>query len=376
MASFHKLAYDHSYPYGAVTLREKLPFIYHYWQLVLRLLWKTIKHPVSSENSSLQRVLWRTWVRTIIPAGTPKQLQWILPNTAVTYEQYMKKEHPKDEIINEYVGEGATLHWIGPRDAKRVLLYFHGGGYAIPALYGHFQLVGYWKTKLYQEKGIDMSVAFLEYSLINQAPWPSQYKQTILSLKHLLDSGIPPSNITIGGDSCGGHMAAVALGHLLHPQPMIAPVISIPEPLAGALIVSPWVSYSTGSNSYSRNAPHELLPVKTLEKWADWIKDSREYSGVKDDDYFFQPRDAPTEWWHKLETVVKRVLITAGELEVMRDDAIELSKRMQSGQGPDVDCFVETSMGHNEPLVGFSCGDSPNLLGKSTQVALKWLEYD
>lgn len=40
-----------------------------------------------------------------------------------------------------------------------------GGRYVLPALYGHFLMVDYWRKEFKRKYKINLSVAFLEYGL-------------------------------------------------------------------------------------------------------------------------------------------------------------------------------------------------------------------
>lgn len=42
------------------------------------------------------------------------------------YETYVKGHKDRLAIIHEKIDEDASLHWIGPKSSKRVMLYFHG----------------------------------------------------------------------------------------------------------------------------------------------------------------------------------------------------------------------------------------------------------
>ena len=53
-----------------------------------------------------------------------RQMRAMVPTTLAGYETFMKRE--RMEPVVEEIGEGARLLWIGPGQADRVLLYFHG----------------------------------------------------------------------------------------------------------------------------------------------------------------------------------------------------------------------------------------------------------
>ncbi|EMD40594.1 hypothetical protein CERSUDRAFT_121308 [Gelatoporia subvermispora B] len=273
-------------------------------------------------------------------------------------------------IVHEDIGvEGASLHWIGPKKAENVMLFFHGGGYVLPAVEGHFALVDHWRKEVKKRYGISMSVAVLEYSLSNHAPWPTQLVQTIASLNHLLKEGYDPSNIILAGDSVGGHQVNFVLAHLMHPHPN-APEIKLSKPLAGAAMLSPWLCYAQTAPSFTRNAKSDLLPVETLHAWSEQIVQTRQ---TTDDGYFFEPAYSPPEWWAGLGNVVRSVLFTTGSNECMFDDIVATAHRMEKGAGSDakLECFVQHGASHNEALVEMACGDAP---GPTSERVTTWID--
>ncbi|KAF8148438.1 Alpha/Beta hydrolase protein [Crassisporium funariophilum] len=281
----------------------------------------------------------------------------------------MRAQQRKLDIIHEDVGEGASLHWIGPTSSSLVMLYFHGGGYVLPAVYGHFKMVNHFRQEVRKRHDIDVSVAFLEYSLVNHAPWPQQLKQVSAAFTHLLKRGIHPSNIILVGDSVGGHEVAFLLAHILHPHPSVKPVPQLVAPLAGAAMLSPWLSFSEDAPSFARNANSDLMPTKALTKWANLFKNSR---GKMDDDNWFEPGEAPAQWWNGLEKIVNNVLITTASGECMLDDIIRAGETMKKGAGSTlkIETFVEEGASHNEILAEFAAGDKP---GASTEKVTKWI---
>src|ERR1700743_203303 len=71
------------------------------------------------------------------------------------------------------------------------------------------------------------------------------------------------TQIFIGGDSAGGNLASELLLHLSKPHPSV-PALKLPSRLKGAVLISPWVSFSTTSRSYTDNAESDYLTVTAL----------------------------------------------------------------------------------------------------------------
>ena len=112
-----------------------------------------------------------------------------------------------------------------------------------------------------------VSVLLLAYTLVPEARYPTQLNQAATALSYLLyDQKRDPSSIVIGGDSAGGNLALSLLSHILHPRPD-TPRLTLTSPLRGALLISPWVNFSTKHSSYVRNAGKDSLVENMLRKW-------------------------------------------------------------------------------------------------------------
>ncbi|KAF5241848.1 hypothetical protein FANTH_8964 [Fusarium anthophilum] len=118
------------------------------------------------------------------------------------HQQYITRLVYDREVLED--GKSSLL-WIGDRkQAKKVVLFFHGGGFAAPMTTGHLDWC--WRAYVLSgiEKGVEAAVAVLEYTLIPEARYPVQLRQAASGLAHLLHKGISPQDIIIGGDSAGG----------------------------------------------------------------------------------------------------------------------------------------------------------------------------
>ncbi len=128
------------------------------------------------------------------------------------------------------------------------------------------------------------------------------------------------SQILIGGDSAGGNLAAALLAHLTHPHPNV-PALTLPGNLGGALLVSPWVSFTQERESWRTNQKKDALDSATVRIW------SNNFMGKTGNDDWSQPAEAPAEWWKGLPA--DDVTITAGGCEVLRDDIRALAENIK-----------------------------------------------
>lgn len=62
-------------------------------------------------------------------------------------------------------------------------------------------------------------------------------------------------------------MTASLMSHLLHPHPA-ATKINLKEPLAGAILISPWVKFNTNTDSFKRYEKSDMLAEAAVQRWA------------------------------------------------------------------------------------------------------------
>ncbi len=146
----------------------------------------------------------------------------------------------------------------------------------------------------------------------------------------LQQPGVRPSNLLIGGDSAGGTLTAELLGHILHPHPHPdAAPITLREPLAGTFLVSPWLSEDYSRTSYREHATVDMLNASIIRKVAtanlagtSWEQEKREGKG-----WWPAPLDAADpSWLDGLERITKKVYVTVGGHEVLKDDGVTFAK--------------------------------------------------
>jgi acetyl esterase/lipase len=260
-------------------------------------------------------------------------------------------------------GQEAVAHWIGSPDANVVLLYLHGGGYTQGSSPGYFP---YWNNLISalnaSGKTKKVSVLLLAYTLAPEAIFPTQLQETASMLSHLInETGRKPSSILLAGDSAGGGLAFSLLSHLLHPHSEV-PVIELNEPLLGLLVYSPWVSFSTETNSFLRNADIDMLVPLMLRKWAAMYlgKSNRNPEadpGPVSGDSYTEPASNDSTWWDGGHRFVDDVFVWFGGSEMLADSIESFSNVfMQSwkdGSGDKARVVVMQSphCAHIEPLM-------------------------
>ena len=195
---------------------------------------------------------------------------------------------------------------------------------------------------------------FFENSTLALAPdypLPTQLKQANSALSHLLNKGISPGNIVIGGDSVGGNLVLQLASHLLHPLSSIPPPPALSQPLAGAMFISPWCAYDQNRPSYVRNGEKDVIPAVTYAQFSQFLVAEL----TSELEPYCHPFVAPASWWKGLDGVFARALITAGENEGPLDHIIEIGTTI-SQNVKDTVTMVETGAVHEEMIFRFATG--------------------
>ncbi|KAJ9605374.1 hypothetical protein H2200_010031 [Cladophialophora chaetospira] len=273
-------------------------------------------------------------MRSVFPSLTVRQFQAIQPTTCEGYLAFAKKKGFAPEIVE--LEEGASGCFLGPKGAKKTLVWFHGGGYNFAAADPHWDMS--WDfLQLSAKNGDELRIMLLEYELAPHGVFPLQLKQAVASVNYLLKSGLQPSQIILGGDSAGGNLATALLAHLANPHPSVSP-IKVSSNIGGALLVSPWVSFTQTRDSWKTNYRKDALDPKTVRVW------SNNFMGKTPNDDWSQPAEAPAEWWKGLK--VDHLAITAGEDEILRDDIRVLAEKIKVHY-PRVEYFEAPGEAHD-----------------------------
>ena len=183
-------------------------------------------------------------------------------------------------------------------------------------------------------------------------PFPAQLGQANVALKHILNKGISPSNIILGGDSGGGNLIIQLAAHILRPLASISAPPTLTQPFAGALLVSPWTIYNVDSPSYVRNNKKDVLDIPTYLFLIDLVK-----RGVTPElQYYSEPTLAPPGWLKGLDKLYPRFLITAGEEECPLDQIIQ-TESVLSSYVPDTELVIEPGLAHVEVIYRFATNE-------------------
>jgi monoterpene epsilon-lactone hydrolase len=127
---------------------------------------------------------------------------------------------------------------------RNVLLYLHGGAYCLGSPRTHRSVTG----RLAQLTGATVWVP--DYRLAPEHPYPAPLQDALAAYRALLDHGVAPQRIALGGDSAGGHLALSLLLALRE--------AGLPQP-AAAVLLSPWTDAALDGPSVAEVGPRDPM---------------------------------------------------------------------------------------------------------------------
>ena len=240
----------------------------------------------------------------------------------VWYEQFTGQfELPEDAVFEQVGAGGVSAEWVStPGVAEdRVVMYLHGGGYMIGSMRTHRSPLSY------LSRVSDSRVLGLNYRLAPEHPFPAAVEDAVAGYRWLLEQGISPQRIVIGGDSCGGGLTIatlVALKYFGYALP------------AGGISHSGWTDLAHTGESFTTKAEVDpLIDKDMLEGMA------AAYLGDR-------PRTTPlaSPYYADLSGLPP-LLVQVGTAEVLLDDSLRLAEKAKEA-GVDVTLEVWDDMPH------------------------------
>ncbi|MBM7652908.1 alpha/beta hydrolase [Neobacillus cucumis] len=199
-----------------------------------------------------------------------------------------------DGLYAEWLATGTTL-------PGKVVLYLHGGGYALCSANTHRPLA----ARIGKAAGVN--VLFPEYRLAPEHPFPAAIEDAVNVYRWLLKQGYTENDIIFAGDSAGGGLC-LATALVLRDQN---------EPLpAGIVCLSPWVDLTSSGESYQKNREIDpYLSVKAV------MEAARMYAGTESLDHpLISPIFADL-------TGLPPLFIQSGTHEILQSDASMLAAK-------------------------------------------------
>jgi epsilon-lactone hydrolase len=209
--------------------------------------------------------------------------------------------------------------WVGAGDRDRLMLYFHGGGFVAGSPETHRPLIG----KLAEASGVG---AFsVRYRLAPECFFPAAVRDGIDAYRALLAQGVPASQVVLAGDEAGGGLA-FAVGLAVRNAGLEMP--------GGIVALSPWADLSLSGLS--------ILANRKNDPWLDWetlFLSARNYLRKSN------PCDAYASPAYASFAGFPPVMVHAGAMEILRDDASKLGDRAADARVA-VSVEIYDGMGH------------------------------
>jgi epsilon-lactone hydrolase len=283
----------------------------------------------TSTESDALRALYADWSEII--ATTPELTTRLF--RSIFDEWHQATREPEGVTYREDVVGGVPGIWTLPigADPSQVLLYLHGGGFAVGSAASHRKLAGH------VAKTLGVTAFVLDYRRAPEHPHPAQVEDGVAAFTALTERGIAPEAITTIGDSAGGNLA-IAVPLALREQG---------RPLPGRVIAfSPWVDMENAGESLKTNAETDALVSEVLLESM--------IAGVLGDGQV-DPRTPLANPLYADFTGFPRLYVNAGSVETLVDNATRIAERARDA-GVDVTLTLAEGMQHVYP---FLAGNAP-----------------
>ena len=132
--------------------------------------------------------------------------------------------------------------------------------------------------------------------------------------------------------------------------------------------MSPWVCLKSTSASFQSNSDRDIIGARQMSEWghlvlADVPKHHLAYA---------EPANAPDSWFTGLDSVVDRILMTAGGAEIFVDDIIRFSQTLTRTK--DFTFAVQEKGVHVGPIIDHLSGQSLDDPESHSPMIIRWLK--
>jgi monoterpene epsilon-lactone hydrolase len=275
------------------------------------------------EGQDVLRDLYADWAN--IMATTPDLTMRLF--RSIFDEWHQPTVEPEGVTYREDTVGGVPGIWCLPEgaDQTKVLLYTHGGGFAVGSASSHRKLAGH----VAKELG---SVSFvLDYRRAPEFQHPAQVEDGVAAFDALLAAGINAQDITTIGDSAGGNLAiAIALSLKEQGKSLPGQVIAF----------SPWLDMENkGETLATNNDTDALITPALLEGMIAGVLGST-----------IDPKTPLANPLYGDFTGFPRLYITAGSVESLLDNATRLEE-LATAAGVDVSLSIGEGQQHVYPFL-------------------------
>ena len=220
---------------------------------------------------------------------------------------------------------GAPALHIAPKAGAGpcTIFYIHGGAHVFGSPDTHAAML----SSLV--KRIGAAAVLPRYPLTPEHPFPAAPDHCLAAYRALLETGVDPAGLIVGGDSAGGNLAFALLADLL----------AAGDPLpAGVFALSPLTDLAFGGDSFVANARADVvLPAHRLRDTAQGYLNGTPADDPRASPLYASFKGAPPVW------------LAVGDTEILQDDSLRLAARLKA-QGVPVDITVAQDLPHVWPL--------------------------
>lgn len=201
---------------------------------------------------------------------------------------------------------GGDLIRLGDSDDKRLVIYFHGGGFLFGSSRSHRVVA----SNLARASGCAVLAA--DYRLAPEHPAPTAHDDAFAVYRWALDRGYAPERIALSGDSAGGNLA-------------LATAVRARDaglPLPGAImLMSPALDLADDLDSHRSVADAPLVTPQLMALF------NALYIGEGD------RRSPAVTPLHGDLSGLPPMLVHVGSWELLRDDSVEVVTRVNAAGG-------------------------------------------
>ena len=297
------------------------------------------KTKIVSKEADYLRALYQDWSDRM--EANPNMT---LADLRSLFDEWEKPTLEPEEVTykSDTVG-GVDVIWAYPIgcDKSKVLIYTHGGGFAVGSSSSHRKLAGH------IAKALGVSAVVLDYRRAPEHQFPMQLEDAASVYQALLAFGIKAEDIGSIGDSAGGNLA-------------VASVLKFRElglELPGYVIAfSPWLDMELSGSTLESNADTDVfITVPLLQGMI----------GMFIGDDSTKVRDPLANPLHADFNGFPPLYINAGGAEMLLDDARRLHARAKE-DGVQVTLSVVDGMQHVFP---FLAGRAPEADEEVSRIA-------
>ncbi|HXI04838.1 MAG TPA: alpha/beta hydrolase [Bradyrhizobium sp.] len=278
---------------------------------------------MASIESDFLRALYQDWSDRM--AANPDMT---IPDLRALFDEWGKPTlEPEDVSYKSDTIGGVDGIWVYPSgcDKSKVMVYTHGGGFAVGSSTSHRKLAGH------LAKTMGVSAFILDYRRAPEHLFPAQVEDAVSVYRALLDSGIRPEDLSTAGDSAGGNLAVSS----------VLKFRDLGLPLPSAVIAfSPWLDMElTGDTLATNEATDALVSKGILEAMRGMFlgengDPANPLANPLKNDYAGYPP----------------LYITAGAVETLLDDAVRLND-MAKAAGVNTTLSIVEGMQHVYPFL-------------------------